>query len=107
MKTIQTETTKAYCRLLVSKLNIATYTPKSKLYIRILRSISGVVIIGVGLATSFIPFTSLPCYIVGGSLLGLDILYYYKVAKQRFIYELHLIYIMFTKKMKGGNKKWK
>ena len=97
----QNETQKAYYRMMIKKLKIVTYTPKKKLVYRILRSVAGVASIGLGLGTSLIPFTSVPLYVLGGALLGFDILAYYKAIKKRLCYELHIKKIILNYKIMG------
>ncbi len=70
---------------MMRELFITTYNPRS-----IIRTIIGVLLIAVGVVTSFVPFTSIPCYIMGGLFLGVDIIAYYNNIKKRVKYELKI-----------------
>ena len=64
------------------KHGIATYDKKS-----IIRTCAGVCMVGVGVATLFIPFTTIPLCVGGAGLIGYDMRALLKKAK----YESHRI----------------
>lgn len=72
----------------------------------LVRSVCGIGCIGVGLATSFIPFTSIPLYIVGGGLLGYDILSIYYSIKKVVIYEVRLFVLSATARLERRLREW-
>lgn len=66
-------------------LGIEAYNVRS-----VYRSALGVGCIVLGFTTSFIPFTSIPLYILGGGLLGVDVVKLYYTIMKRFKYEFNL-----------------
>jgi hypothetical protein len=72
-------------RLSLEKRGIRTYNVSS-----FVRSSCGVGCIIVGFTTSLIPFTSIPLYIIGGGLLGIDVISLYYSIKKIVKYEIRL-----------------
>ena len=66
------------------KHGIVTYDNKS-----IIRTLVGVCMVGVGVATLFIPFTTIPLCMGGAGLIGYDL----RALLHRVRYESHLIKI--------------
>ena len=69
-------------RQYMNKNNIDSYTKRS-----LIRSILGIGCIVVGLVTTFIPCTTIPLLLLGGSLMGYDM----KALIKKLKYESHLI----------------
>jgi len=67
------------------------YNPKS-----LIRTVLGISMIVVGIATWLIPFTTIPLLIGGGVMLGWDVSDYVKYVK----YSLRLAYIRYSTKIK-------
>ena len=96
-------TPKQIRNIVMNKTNhIDTYTP-----ISLARSIGGGVSIGIGIATWFIPFTTIPLLAVGTALLGYD----YKVLSRTVLFHtkevLFFIYRHRTLKLIKRTLNWR